>query len=121
MYMLLRSSWGLYAPSGLHKGFLTMMRVWVQAAAYSDSICFNTGGVSCGVSCGVLFLGEVWVVGLRDIDTCGTTCHPPGSLMCWSCHSVCWGVCLRPLRCLVTVGGYGGTAGGLVRGLLNLL
>ena len=64
LWVLLRNFLSLYAPSGLHKGFLTVMRVWVQAAAYSSGICFfSTGGVSCGVSYEVLSLGGVLVVG----------------------------------------------------------
>ena len=35
--MLSLNSLSLYAPSGLHKGFLTMVRVWVQAAI--NSVC----------------------------------------------------------------------------------
>ena len=61
--MLLRNLLSLYAPSSLHKGFLTVVRVWVQAAVYSNSTCLSTGGVSCGVVCGVPSLGEVWVEG----------------------------------------------------------
>ena len=49
----------LYAPSSLHKGFLTVLRVWVQATVYSDSVCLNTGGVSYGASCKVPSLGGV--------------------------------------------------------------
>ena len=40
LWMLLRNSLSLYAPSGLHKGFLTVLRVWVQATAYSGGTCF---------------------------------------------------------------------------------
>ena len=30
----------LFAPSSLHKGFLTVMRVWVQVQITLDSVCF---------------------------------------------------------------------------------
>ena len=57
-------------------------------------------------------LGGVWVGGWIDIGKCGTTCLPPGSLMCWGRLSVCLGVYLL-LRRLVRVEGYGGMVGGL--------
>ena len=112
--MLVRNLLSLYAPSGLHKGLLTMTSF---RAAYSDNTCFKTGGVSCGAVCGVPFLGGVWVMGLRGINTYGTTCRPPGSLICWGHHSVCLGVCLPPVRCLGMVWEYVGTVGGLEQGI----
>ena len=116
--MLIRNFLSLYAPSGLHTGFLTILRVWVQTSVYSDSTCsFSTGGVSCGVSCEVPFLDGVWVTGLIGISKCGTTCPPPGSLMYWCRRPVCLGVYLLLPRCLVRVEGYGGMVGGLGPGL----
>ena len=113
--MLIRNFLSLYAPSGLHTGFLTILRVWVQTSVYSDSTCsFSTGGVSCGVSCEVPSLDGVLVVGWTDIGMYGTICHPPGILMCWSRLSVCLGVFLLLPRCRVRVGGCGG---GMVGGL----
>ena len=44
---------------------------------------------------------------------CDTTCHPPGSWMYWRRHSVCLGVCLPPVLCLVMVGGFVGMVGDL--------
>ena len=118
MLMLMLSPPSLYAPSGLHKGFLTILRVWVQASGYFESTClFSTGGVSCGAFYGVPFPGGVWATGLIGIGRCGTTCPPPESLMCLCRHSVCLGVCLLSPRCLVRVEGYGERAGGLELGL----
>ena len=65
--MLLRSLWGLYAPSDLHKGFLIMMRVWVQASIYSFLHLFLVPeGSHVGVLKKLLFLmGFEWWV--RDV------------------------------------------------------
>ena len=46
------------------------------------ALVFSTGGVSYRVSCGVPSLGGAWVMGWTGISMYGTTCHPPGSLMC---------------------------------------
>ena len=52
-------------------------------------------------------------MGWTGIGMYGTTCHPPGSLMCWSRLSVCLGAFLLLPRCRVRAGGRGGMVGGL--------
>ena len=53
----------LFAPSNLHKGFLVVMRVWVQGLTSLDSVCFSTEGVSCGPVCRAFSPDVVLVTG----------------------------------------------------------
>ena len=48
---------------------------------------------------------------------CGTTCHPPGSLIFLGRLSVCLGVHPLSPPCQVMVGGFGGMVGGQGPGL----
>ena len=56
LWMLLWNLLSLYAPPGLHKGFLTVKRVWVQAAVYSGSICLVPEGSHVGLFVELLLL-----------------------------------------------------------------
>ena len=75
-----------------------MLRVWVQMLMLLDSVCVNTGGVSCEFVFGASSLGGVSVGGLICKDKSDTTFPPPGTVVQLSWHFLSFGgVFLSPL------------------------